>query len=241
VMVFPESTPSQTLQGYELLRPYLHTKTLRFSFGANRGRPQDDWQWDVQKMPATNLVATLEKYGFAAIYINRRGFADQAEGLLKQLAAAGRDQFIEDTAHEQVCVFLKPSATPELPTTAKNALINFKTGWSIVERTGGESRQWSAGNATLTFFNEGKQFSTYSLNCQIGSLSARHVSLRMKDREIWSGQLQAGQSAPLTLMVDAKPGNNTIEVLTDQPAAFPKDARVPLAVMLMNLEITKSR
>src|ERR1051325_7907544 len=83
VMRFPEGGPVHAAQEYEMLRPYFHTKTLRFSFGSNQGRPREDWQFIVEKLSPPQMVATLEKYGFAAIYINRKGFADGGESLLK--------------------------------------------------------------------------------------------------------------------------------------------------------------
>ncbi len=82
-------------------------------------------------MPVPEMVNALEKYGFGSIYINRRGYADHGEDLLKQLATTGRDQTYEDDAREQVCVILKPSATPELPHTDVRAQVLFKSGWSI--------------------------------------------------------------------------------------------------------------
>lgn len=51
-------------------------------------------------MPTAELVKALESYGFAAIYLNRRGFADRGERLLAELAALGRTGRIEGVRRE---------------------------------------------------------------------------------------------------------------------------------------------
>ena len=43
-VAFPEHPPIFAMSDYELLRPYLHTRTLRFSYGAMRGREASRWQ-----------------------------------------------------------------------------------------------------------------------------------------------------------------------------------------------------
>jgi len=41
-------------------------------------------------MPPAEMVAALEKYGFSAIYLNRKGFPDGGESLVKSLAVSAR-------------------------------------------------------------------------------------------------------------------------------------------------------
>ncbi len=241
VMSFPEAVPMQDLTGYEMLRPYLVTRTLRFSFGSVRGRNREAWQWEVEKMPVPEMVETLERYGFGAIYINRRGYADRGEDLLKQLAADGRTQAFEDDNHEQICVVLKPSALPDFPHTDDRAQILFKSGWSIKEFAPIEPREWTSGNATLTFFSESRQAAGYTLRCAIGSIAPRRVSIVMNGQELWSSQVAGGQGVTVDVAVIGHHGNNTIELRTDTEPSHPKDSLVPLAFMVANLQITKAQ
>ncbi|MDB6018288.1 MAG: hypothetical protein JWR19_2777 [Pedosphaera sp.] len=240
VMVFPDGIVSHEMEGgYELLRPYFATKTLRFTFGSVRGRNREAWQWEVEKMPAAQMISTLEKYGFSSIYINRRGYEDHGEALLKQLAAEGRDQTIEDDVHQQVCVLLKPSANPELPHTDDRAQVIFKSGWSVKQRTPLENRSWSGGNATLAFFSEPKQAASYSFRCMVGSILPRRVSIVMNGQELWSSQVGANQAVPVDITVVGRRGNNTIELKTDAAPFHPKDSPLPFAFTLINVEITR--
>ncbi|HWF20336.1 MAG TPA: hypothetical protein VG754_13785 [Verrucomicrobiae bacterium] len=238
-MVFPEALPIGQLLGYEMFAPYVYTKHLRFSFGSTRGRTREEWQWEVEKMPVPQMIESLEKFGFSAIYINRKAYADHADDLLKKLGEAGCKIVCEDDMHDLICVELKPSSSPELPHTDDRAQIVLKKGWIIHERTPLENQQWSDGDASLTFFTDQKQVTSYSLKCGIGSISLRHVSIEIKGHEVWSGEIPAGKAVPVVLTLDGWPGNNTIQFKTDQPPVKPNDSAPPLAFTVINLQIIR--
>jgi phosphoglycerol transferase len=240
VMSFPESPPVHDASTYEMMRPYLVTKTVRFSFGAVRGRNREAWQWEVQKMPAKEMIDTLESYGFNAILINRKGFADQGQDLLQKLAADGRADTFEDDAHQQVCIMLHPSATPRLPTTEARADFLFSKGWVIKDRTPLESRAWSGGDATVTFFSAPAGYSSYTVRTVMGSISQRHVSIMMDGREVWNAEVPPGQGVPVEFTISARHGNNKLEFTTDAKAVHTKETPLPLAFTIMNLEITRT-
>src|ERR1051326_4174559 len=241
VMRFPEGGPVHAAQEYEMLRPYFHTRTLRFSFGSNQGRPREDWQFIVEKMPPAEMVATLEKYGFAAIYLNRKGFADGGEGLLKSLAGLGKTKAAEDRQHEQVCVLLNPSPNPELPHTDDNALINYKHGWVAEEHGPDQVRHWSDGNATARFFNESKSGTSYHVTGIVAALSARKVSIEFDGKTIWQREIGAGQGAPVDVWITAKSRYNNVYFSTDTAPAYPQGGGLAVAFSAINFRITKER
>jgi phosphoglycerol transferase len=80
---FPETGFAGThhLYDYELFRAYLHSKSLRWSYGAMRNREVDRWQGAVVQKPLPQLVETLALAGFSGIYIDRNGFADAGAAL----------------------------------------------------------------------------------------------------------------------------------------------------------------
>ena len=121
VMDFPEA-PLPGVPAYDHMRPYLHGTSLRYSFGAMKGR--DRWQQELQRQlvagavpnPQTqridfdlaqvrSVVAALEARGFAALYVNRNGFPDRGRGLETSLRAAGVAAApVESTAGDLVCI-----------------------------------------------------------------------------------------------------------------------------------------
>jgi phosphoglycerol transferase len=77
---FPEYNPpppGRTVV-YDLLQPYLHSKELRWSFGAIRGTAAD-WTSRLDEEPLAEVVAGVSAVGFDGIYVDRFGYATDAE------------------------------------------------------------------------------------------------------------------------------------------------------------------
>jgi phosphoglycerol transferase len=82
---FPETGAIGEMDEYEHFRPYLHSTDLRFSYGTVKGRGDADWQLGLVGLPAGDLVARARLYGFAAIYVNRKAYADNADAETRDL------------------------------------------------------------------------------------------------------------------------------------------------------------
>jgi phosphoglycerol transferase len=71
-MSYPESPPIHHLRDYEHFRAYLHTRTLRFSYGAMRGRYWDGWLHDaLSKHRLGDSLEALAAVGFHALLVDR--------------------------------------------------------------------------------------------------------------------------------------------------------------------------
>ena len=87
-MQFPESPTIQKMIDHEHLKAYLHSKTLRWSYGVAAGEKDDTWQRTVAAQPVTELVKSLEGAGFSGIYINRDGYEDRGAKIESELTSA---------------------------------------------------------------------------------------------------------------------------------------------------------
>lgn len=77
-MSFPEpGGPIGSMGDYEHMRAFLHTEGLRWSYGAPKGSPADFLQARLATTPGSSLVAAVEKEGFEAVYVDRRGYDGQ--------------------------------------------------------------------------------------------------------------------------------------------------------------------
>jgi phosphoglycerol transferase len=74
-----------TISSYEHFKSYLHSKRLRWSFGAVVGRDTDKWQKQVSALPAAALVREITRKGFSGLSINRKGYADNGESLIREM------------------------------------------------------------------------------------------------------------------------------------------------------------
>jgi len=86
-MPFPESPPLYQMKPYDHYKAYLHSKTLRWSYGAAAGEQEDKWQQAVTAQSTPELVKSVREAGFAGIYLNLDGYADRAK-LQNELRAA---------------------------------------------------------------------------------------------------------------------------------------------------------
>ena len=83
---FPEGGTQGSMLDYDLLKGYLHSHKLRWSFGAMRGRSSDLWQQQLVAKQLPEIVQTLAYAGFNAIYIDRHGYKDNAVDMERQLS-----------------------------------------------------------------------------------------------------------------------------------------------------------
>jgi len=82
---FPEYPPVEKMHDYDHFRAYLHSKNLRWSYGAMKGRQGDRWLKSVVSKPLEEFLVIISKSGFKGIYIDRFGYADGAVSLEKEL------------------------------------------------------------------------------------------------------------------------------------------------------------
>lgn len=78
---FPEAGLTVALPDYQMVRGYLHSKALHWSYAAIKGRQVHAWQQLTAGMPPPLMLKALSDAGFQGVYIDRRGYADRAAAL----------------------------------------------------------------------------------------------------------------------------------------------------------------
>jgi phosphoglycerol transferase len=171
VLGFPEVATPHQLNDYEHFRPYLASRTLRFSYGSAKARARGRWQEELERRPVPDMVRRLEEYGFAALYINRRGYADRAESLLRDLDGLGYQRRIEGPKGDQVVVLLRPAANPRPPLSES---MTFGLGWHQRPDAG---VRWAYGEAALSYFNPYAYPISVDVRLTLAGVSPRRVVL----------------------------------------------------------------
>ncbi len=77
VVPFPEYPMVGKMFDYDHLRGYLHSQSLRWSYGAMRGRDSETWQKLIAAKPVKEMIETIALAGFQGIYLNRHGYTDR--------------------------------------------------------------------------------------------------------------------------------------------------------------------
>jgi phosphoglycerol transferase len=86
-MQFPESPGVGTLNAYDLGKPYLHSKNMRWSFGTMAGRMGDNFYQKLSQQPLPIQLEIVRYLGFTGLYIDRRGYADGGAAIEGELHA----------------------------------------------------------------------------------------------------------------------------------------------------------
>jgi phosphoglycerol transferase len=84
---FPEFGVHFQMHDFNHFRGYYHSRRLRWSYGAMRGREVERWQSSLAPLPIPQLVARLTEAGFRGIYVNRSGHARYGEAVVRDLAS----------------------------------------------------------------------------------------------------------------------------------------------------------
>lgn len=212
VMGFPEVTPPFRLVDYELFRPYLVSEGLRFSYGAAKFRARSRWQRDVENEPVETLVRRLERYGFAALYINRKGYEDRAERLLGELESLGYRRRLQGDGGQQVVVILNPTAKPVLPLGRE---VTLGRGWHPRLEDG---VRWASEDAAFSYFNPYDRPLSAALRLEVVGVSPRQIILKQNGKTVASAHA-TDQPVELALpALELAPGVNRFVLSSPEPA-----------------------
>lgn len=75
---FPENGPIHNLPDYDHYIGYFHSTNVKWSYGGIKGREASLWQKRTASLPPQQMLLKLKSNGFNGIYIDRRGYVDNA-------------------------------------------------------------------------------------------------------------------------------------------------------------------
>lgn len=225
---FPEAGRIAMMPDYEHALPFLSTTTLRFSYGHLRTAAAHRWERHVARLSALEMIAALQRAGFSALWVDRRGFPDQAVPLVATLRAAGLRE-LSVPAELPLNVFqLTPAATPSLPDLADPRLrdpwddpasptasaLYTLGGWYPLEREGDRRWRWAAHEARMSLWHEGSA-RTVRLAFAAGGRTKTSLRLLVNGAEIWRAPLLDGPAALHEVTLAVQPGANALVWILD--------------------------
>ena len=99
------------MTAYDHGRPYLHSKTLRWSYGAMKGRFADAWQKAAVDRPTPDMLRTLAVAGFSGVYVDRAGYDDRGVAIETVLRQETGPPPLSSEDHRFAVYDLRPFAT----------------------------------------------------------------------------------------------------------------------------------
>jgi hypothetical protein len=212
VIGFPEVQAPHRLGEYEHFRPYLSTDNLRFSFGAAKFRSRSRWQREIEGLPTAELVPRLERHGFAAVYLNRKGFEDRGEKVLRELAAMGYTRRLDARGGNQVAILLQPSPTPAPPLALA---LTYGRGWHPRSESGW---RWAFDDAALSYFNPYNRPITVNLEFKIVGIGGREITFENNRKIVRRFETTDTATAVLISDLELTPGVNRFRLCSNRPA-----------------------
>jgi phosphoglycerol transferase len=236
---FPEggALPGTKMMDYDPLRPYLHSRALRWSYATMFGRPGDAWMNTVTDEPVSDLVRTLSDVGFDGILVDRDGYADDGAAIIAALAAAlGPDSGARATdrlvffdlgaANEKAFAGVAPGERERRRQEALNRpLLRWLGGFFPPEHEAGGTFRWCAGDCAIEIDNPAGHDARVVVSMRV-SAGQPPASLRVTG-DLWDEAVALvpdGTSIARTLRVP--PGRHRIRLRSDSvPAISPRDPR----------------
>jgi phosphoglycerol transferase len=162
---FPEQPAIHKMGGYDHLRGYLHSKNLRWSFGAIKNREVDLAQRRLASLPPAELAEALAVAGFSGIYVDRFGYEDNGTALESELANLlqsapsaspnGRLAFfnLNDYANRLRQKYSSSEWEREKELRLHPLLLDWKGGFSTVESRAEKTWRWCSSEGELHLRN----------------------------------------------------------------------------------------
>jgi phosphoglycerol transferase len=235
---FPEAglQPGQRRADYDSLRPYLHSRTLRWSYPTMLGRVEDAWVSDTAARPPSQLIARLSAAGFAGILVDRLGYRDNGAAIEAALASelgapsiASGDRLIffglADHARRTEADLPAAERERRRDLALHPVLLRWRDGCYHAEVGPSGPFRWCTGAATLEIDNDAAvtQSAVLTFNAVAGAPPATLAI----DGDAFSATLRLGGAGErLTRLLSLAPGHYVIRIRTDAaPVRAPNETR----------------
>jgi phosphoglycerol transferase len=224
---FPESAPIAGTGGYDQVRGYLHSKDLRWSFGAARGRDHG-WQDALLGQPPDLVLRRLVAVGFAGLWVDRRGYVDDAASLEAGLAAAlgesplvsadGRLSFFSLLDFQATLRRTSPAAELDALAAQTLAPVEVRPGQGAQRHRQDGSTHWIDGEASATLHaaNPADTVRTVVFDARVEAAGDGTLSVIWPDGSNETVPVTAGETA-LRRRIAVPPGLQAIRFAVDTP------------------------
>lgn len=102
-MPFPEVPPLNKLQAYDQALGYLHSRSLKWSYGLMKGRNGDLFFRALSQESVQRQIDVIRKLGFRGVYLDRRGYTDGGVQIERALTSAtGHPPVLISGSNQQV-------------------------------------------------------------------------------------------------------------------------------------------
>jgi phosphoglycerol transferase len=245
---FPEGGPLLLMQDYDLFRPYLHSKNLRWSYGAIKDRDTASWQMATASLPADQFLETISLGGFSGVYIDRKGYADNAAALETKLRDLLGIEPLVSANHQMVFFDLGAYNTrlaakygggleSERETVLNPLAPQWTKGFSGVETTDDLNWRWCSSEGELVINNGLKKARTIKVDMGLATGYEELANLTLDGDLVWEKLQINSKPTAYSKTLTIPPGRHSIRFTCDAKRVdAPLDKR-SLVFKVMNFRL----
>ena len=224
---FPESPPIYAMTDYDELKGYLHSGSLRWSYGAMKGRAGDKWLAVVSREPVDQMLLTIAATGFGGIYIDRFGYPDRASALESQLRSLlGGEPIVSESGRlsffllgGKALAFLNRQIPPERLATLEEALypliVDVADGCGEKEGSDTDNWHWCGRHGKIDIVNTSKSERKILLEATFTTAFAADSNLLIDGAGIQDKMKVNSSGAHWQAVVVVPQGESTINLSSD--------------------------
>lgn len=248
VMSLPENPKINRMSDYDQARPYLHSRRLRWSYGAIKGREGDVWSRGAAAKPAREMIETLVWTGFSGVYVDRFGYTDNGAKIENELSGVlnaspiispnERQVFFDLTAYQQK---LKEQYQQDQWAARREAALQpviavWQTGFSDPETGQDKSWRWCAAEGKMKLINRTSRDRQVKLDMVVSADNGGNVMVKSRffNERInvdWKGR-------PFSKTFTLPPGESAISFSSDARRVLPPNDFRELVFRVINFELT---
>ena len=217
ILDFPEGRPQLSVNEYDHFRPYLATRTLRFSYGETKDRARGAWQHDCSSMAPAELMPVTRKRRICRPLYQPAGLPGQrgeaAGGTRGGRARGGHSRAAGKPGRSGVAC---REAVRSRPWPAP--LPSVGAGIDVRPASPPSAPHWTNGSASLSYYNPFPHPLQASVQLVLSSMGERTVRILLNGREQTRLRLGAEPKKVDLPAMELKPGVNRIDLVTPEPA-----------------------
>ncbi len=238
---WPESAPLRNLASYEHARGYVHTNSLRWSFGCMKGRETDEWARHVSILPTEQLLEHVVAAGFDGLMLDTRGYPPaKAAQLEKQIAQVLGDVTRVTHPHKDQLFFDLRKYRNWLQNhygsgwealcdrELQRVRVLWLNGFSSFKDSGYEwQHRWCRPKGLAVFVNPTNETKTITAQFYIRTMTKLPGMLSIRGGDLWTEDLSIDPDTPmLTRTFVIPPGRHSVHFSFAVPESYtPHDGR----------------
>ncbi|MBN1323068.1 MAG: hypothetical protein JW986_03590 [Methanotrichaceae archaeon] len=220
---FPENQPAMMINmpDYEHFKAYLHSRTLRWSYGAVKNREASEWQNSIAEKSVGEMVSALSMAGFEGIYIDGNGYNDRGLSIVNELSDLLDIKPLADQKGRRFFFDMREY-------NIRNSQIDISPiaicgpGWYRIEYWDGVETIWMENNGDLIVYSSSDNYAKLSFGA-IAVYDPKTLEILINDEHTANTSISAISLTEVEVPIRLKKGKNIIVLRSREGCRRPCD------------------